>query len=349
MYQRSPASLRAAALALLVILIAPGFAASSSSSTRPIEATPQARAVALAWVSVSGVVWQDLDCDGVREAGEPPFVSETVELYKEVNPGVWSRAGIRTTDSNGAFLFQSVQPSWPYRLKFLRQVGYHFAPADVGSDDTDSDAYADGWTDGWSDPLVITAPVSHWDAGLCGDYAIAGAKWHDLNGDGDWDSGEPALSDWTINLQNAQGNVVIATTGTGGVYSFPNLMPGTYTVTEGLQAGWRQTYPGGDSSHRVTLGHENADGIDFGNQQLGGLDVHKVIEWNGVTEEPVEFTVCIQGPSFPTTPNCKTLCSAAGWTASWVDLIPGTYTVTENNEGAAPAPAHSPQGNPEDW
>ena len=89
--------------------------------------------------------------------------------------------------------------------------------------------------------------------------SISGYKWHDLNADGTWQKGadglpntsdageEPTLEGWTINLAGTDGfgNPVTrsAVTRTNGFYEFKELNPGTYTVSEVLQADWSQTYP----------------------------------------------------------------------------------------------------------
>lgn len=78
---------------------------------------------------------------------------------------------------------------------------------------------------------------------------IQGSKWHDLNEDGDRDSDEPGLEGWTIFLDpNQNGKLdsgeISTETDSNGDYSFTDLTPGTYTVAEVLQEGWKQTYPG---------------------------------------------------------------------------------------------------------
>ncbi|MBC7195067.1 MAG: hypothetical protein H5U37_05365 [Caldisericia bacterium] len=73
-------------------------------------------------------------------------------------------------------------------------------------------------------------------------YSICGYKWNDLDGEGDWDAGEPGLSGWTIQLKTSPTGDPIATTttGTGGSYCFTGLLPGTYYVFEATQNGWTQ-------------------------------------------------------------------------------------------------------------
>ncbi|MEX2553072.1 MAG: SdrD B-like domain-containing protein [Actinomycetota bacterium] len=93
--------------------------------------------------------------------------------------------------------------------------------------------------------------------------SLSGQKFNDFNTDGVWDSGEPALSGWTIELSNGD----TAVTDSNGFYYFQNLAPGTYTISEVQQPGWAQTYPvSGD--HTVTLGaSQSISGLDFGNHQ----------------------------------------------------------------------------------
>ena len=80
------------------------------------------------------------------------------------------------------------------------------------------------------------------------DCRVTGTKWHDLNGDGARDAGEPGLAGATVYLdlnQNGRNDVDEPQTVTDadGRYSFVDLTPGTYTVTELLPAGYRQTFP----------------------------------------------------------------------------------------------------------
>ena len=42
-------------------------------------------------------------------------------------------------------------------------------------------------------------------------------------------------------------------------------------------------------------------------RKLGELTVTKSVDWNGITRMTRQtFEICITGPSYPTTPNCKT-------------------------------------------
>ncbi|MEM1218299.1 MAG: PKD domain-containing protein [Bacteroidota bacterium] len=99
--------------------------------------------------------------------------------------------------------------------------------------------------------------------------SICGFKYNDLNGNGTQDFGENGLPNWQINLTPAV--VAPQLTDQNGTYCFNNLPPGTYTVSETMQAGWTQTEPGGAGTYTITVapGVVNSN-VDFGNTQGGG-------------------------------------------------------------------------------
>ena len=114
------------------------------------------------------------------------------------------------------------------------------------------------------DTLVsVTAPGGFLeDPSCCSNGSIiSGQKWNDLNADGIRDAGEPILANWPITL--TPGGAI--NTDTNGYYYFMGLTPGAYTVTEGSQPGWVQTFPA-SGQHNVNLGlNEIKDHLDFGN------------------------------------------------------------------------------------
>src|SRR2546426_960374 len=84
--------------------------------------------------------------------------------------------------------------------------------------------------------------------------SVKGRKVNDLNGDGVEDPGEPGLAGWKIKLDGTSlaGDAVHLSTMTLaddpntpanelGTYSFTNLKPGTYTLSEDIasQPGWK--------------------------------------------------------------------------------------------------------------
>ncbi|MFC1612924.1 SdrD B-like domain-containing protein [Patescibacteria group bacterium] len=99
--------------------------------------------------------------------------------------------------------------------------------------------------------------------------SIFGCKYSDVNNNGVIDIGEEKLSGWEIILDgDAQSS---ATTGQDGCYSFNNLFPGDYTVSEGENLSKQPfvlTYPS-INEHQINFVYQSGDpeiyNIDFAN------------------------------------------------------------------------------------
>jgi hypothetical protein len=103
-------------------------------------------------------------------------------------------------------------------------------------------------------------------AGKCKTNSISGVKFNDLNRDGIWETNEPVLTNWTINVYDQTASLVGSTvTDTNGQYHF-NLQCGTYTLTENLKPGWKQTCPS-NGCYIVTVGSGSGQNtnLNFGN------------------------------------------------------------------------------------
>jgi hypothetical protein len=124
-------------------------------------------------------------------------------------------------------------------------------------EDLDGDPLADAMSN------TVSVDIVH--------FTIRGRKYLDLNGDGAPNAGEPGLPGWTIFLDTDNsgslddGEISVMTDATGA-YSFTNLVPGTYTVREVVQAGWRRT--GTNPGPITATGGGETSGVDFGNQPL---------------------------------------------------------------------------------
>lgn len=125
--------------------------------------------------------------------------------------------------------------------------------------------------------------------------SILGSKFHDLDGDGSKDAGEPTLAGWDIHLFGTSGGAPVhlhTVTHSNGAYSF-DLQPGTYTVCEGTKDGWFQSFPtngpncdahagAGGFGYTVALGlGVEAAGKNFGNFQNATVQGFKFQDKNG--------------------------------------------------------------------
>jgi hypothetical protein len=115
---------------------------------------------------------------------------------------------------------------------------------------------------------------------------IYGAKWHDINGNRQWDANEPPLPDWTVWLDLNQNGIEDAgdaydKTDASGQFEFSGLGAGTYIVGEKMKTGWVQTWPGGQATHTMTVDPQKPNaGIMFGNRQTDPGTGDGILKWN---------------------------------------------------------------------
>ena len=120
-----------------------------------------------------------------------------------------------------------------YSVKFSKPSDAYFSVTGAGTGSTDSDAAADGFTAAFTlrsgdNNLTI-------DAGINKLGSISDFVWHDMNGNGIQDAGEPGLQGVTVSLLNEKGDTVLKTTTTdgNGLYKFSSLLAGKYQVQFG--------------------------------------------------------------------------------------------------------------------
>jgi len=194
--------------------------------------------------SIGGIKFEDLNGDGIQGLGELGLPGWWINLAGPVPSGMWTSAG-------GVYSFNNL-PAGIYTVSEVLQPGWtQTAPAPVppGTHVVN---------------LLAGQDVVGKDFGNDSLGSICGHKFNDLNCNGAWDAGEPALGGWTINLGGpVPGSVV---TGPDGSYCFNGLSPGVYTVSEVFQDGWTQSMPPSPGTYAVTLlSRHTVTGNDFGN------------------------------------------------------------------------------------
>ena len=188
--------------------------------------------------ALGNFVWEDLNANGVQDANEPGLADVTVNLVRDMNgDGDFLDANellaTKTTDDSGFYKFVGLTPGLNYQVQFTKPTKYvSFTKPDAippDTDATDSDAnVSTGVT-----PVVVLTPGQYndtIDAGLLKAAHLGDFVWEDKNANGVQDSGETGISNVTVNLKDANGNVVGTTmTDTNGLYGF-DVLPGTYSV-----------------------------------------------------------------------------------------------------------------------
>jgi hypothetical protein len=175
----------------------------------------------------SGMKFEDLDADGVKDAGEPGLSGWTIFVDYDDDGTADAGEPSAVTAADGTYLITGINPG-TWKVKEVAQVG---------------------WTCSYPSPCyhqeTFTSSAALTDNDF-GNYQYAtksGAKWEDLNQDGVWDALEPAMTMWPIWLFDGV-SWTSTSTDINGYYEFPDLMPGvTYVVCEELLAGYTQTFP----------------------------------------------------------------------------------------------------------
>ncbi len=126
--------------------------------------------------SLGDFVWNDLNADGIQDAGEAGIDGVTVNLYA----GDGTFLASTTTAGGGLYLFDNLTPG-DYYVEFVPPAGYVISPQDQGGNDAaDSDANpATGQT--VTTTLVANENDLTWDAGLYQPASLGDFVWNDLN------------------------------------------------------------------------------------------------------------------------------------------------------------------------
>jgi len=173
--------------------------------------------------SVGDFVFNDLDGDGIQDAGELGIGGVQVTITDE--QGV---AQTTITDENGQYSFTGLLPG-NYTVTFVLPDGSTFSPQDQGGDDgADSDVNPDGTIS-----IVLTAGQINdtTDAGIIQPASLGDRVWFDRDGDGIQDSNDPGLAGITVQLFDGNDELVATTTtDAAGLYEFTQLAPGGYYI-----------------------------------------------------------------------------------------------------------------------
>jgi gliding motility-associated-like protein/uncharacterized repeat protein (TIGR01451 family) len=178
--------------------------------------------------SLGDFVWNDLDRDGIQDSGEPGVPNVMVIL----NDNMGNPIDTVFTNTNGGYLFDNLNPG-NYSVTFSNiPPDFELTTPNTGSNDAlDSDV----------DPITFTTPVTNLDPGEndltldCGIRLIPASLgnfvWYDIDRDGIQDAGELGVENVRVILYDGLGNPLDTTfTDVNGLYLFPRLTPGDYSV-----------------------------------------------------------------------------------------------------------------------
>jgi hypothetical protein len=188
---------------------------------------------------ISGAAYNDLNANGVFDAGDTPLPGRTVFLDLNGNGSPDPGEPTATTDASGNYKFNVAAGTYTVREAL---------PANT--------VLTQPSGSGYTVTVSGTQQATGKDFGTFALRTITGTVFDDRNGSGTFNPGEPGLPGRTVRLFNAATNApvtdsfgqpVTATTDGSGVYTFTGLsfLPGNaaYRVREAVPAGWLPTTP----------------------------------------------------------------------------------------------------------
>jgi uncharacterized repeat protein (TIGR01451 family) len=184
-------------------------------------------------------VWEDLDHDGIQDAGEPGIPGVTVML--QTPTGTLTT----TTDANGFYTFTDLISGVPYTMSFTRPDGYE---PTIQSGNVNDVANSDADPITGIVPAVVLTPGENnpnIDAGYWRPASFGNYVWHDIDHDGVQEDGEPAIAGVVVTLHTPTGTIT-TTTSVTGYCRFDDLISGyPYVIEFGEAPGYQRTISNG--------------------------------------------------------------------------------------------------------
>lgn len=264
--------------------------------------------------SLAGVVYNDSDSDGARDANEPFIPGVTVTLAGTTARGEnicnylasLTPAGSCTqvTGADGGYRFVGL-PGGNYTLSETQPAGYGDGAESLGT--SGGTVGADQFASIALAPGVNAAGYLFGERGTAGQ--ISGSVWLDANHDRVKDGNEPVRAGWTVQLRLGDTIVATTTTGSDGTYQFSGVAAGSgyglrFISPEGTVYGGART---NEANSPANPGNAQIVGGEIRNLTLapGGsvpqqslpLDPNGVV-YDSVRRTPVAgATVTISGPA----------------------------------------------------
>lgn len=289
--------------------------------------------------SLSGYVYQDVNNDGVKQAGESGIGGVTVRLVGTDDQGDVTL--LTTTAADGSYSFTNLRPG-TYTIAEEQPANYLDGKDTIGSqggsvsDDHLSNIVLNNGGQGINNNFGELLPA-----------ALGGFVYHDANNNGVMDLSEQGIAGASLTLTGTDDRGAVSrtlTTGADGSYNFDNLRPGTYTIKETQPTGYldgRDTAgtPGGfvtdDQISAIALSQGfRGSNNNFGELLPGSLSGHVFNDRNdnGIMDsgEPglAGVTVKLTGSDDRGAVNLTTITDSTG-AYKFDNLRPGTYTITE--------------------
>ena len=221
---------------------------------------------------LGGIVFNDINGDGLIDPGENGIPSATVFLDRNGNVILDNEERQAVTDSLGVYDFKGLPPGTytvrQVQLPGLFQTNQNPTVTIFAGDDANFINFGNSTTPQPISPIAPPLPPT-------GTGSISGVTFEDLNANSILEPGEPNIPGVVVYLDQNNNSVrdaneILVASDVNGNYSFSNLPSAAYTVRQNLSldqaAIFNQTLPpsGQPSLINISAG-ENVPGVNFGN------------------------------------------------------------------------------------
>ena len=199
--------------------------------------------------ALSGRVWFDQDGDGEREETESGMNGVLMELESQRSGEIYQTV----TDENGDYRFERIKPG-DYYLRCYLPDGMMFTVYNNRVNvKLRTVIYGEGRSTGRRDVTISRdQALTDQNIGVVSGASVSVVCYEDLNDNGVFDEGEPALPGVMFKLSRQNGNELSTVySEDSGKASFGALRTGTYKVMARLPEGWNYSPLGtGDTGNR---------------------------------------------------------------------------------------------------
>ena len=201
--------------------------------------------------SLSGIIWEDYDANGLLDSNEPGMNDLLVQLYDgnggfiaEVNSEL--HAGV-----NGYYNFEDI-PEGQYYVQFNVEQNFNIIEANVGSDITINSKVDNSFGLGTTSLIDLTENTRNINLGMYVPSTIGDYVWFDQNVNGIQDANEQGVPDVNVQLFDANGILLKeAFTDQNGNYSFGDIGAGDYEIVFSAFANFQFTIQYADSDDQA--------------------------------------------------------------------------------------------------
>ncbi len=193
-------------------------------------------------ITLAGTVYEDIDLDNRRDAGETGLAGVTLALYEWNGSQYVATGKTAVTDAAGNYQFKDVLPG-KYRVVETQPAGYFSIGAVAGKVGSQTRGQVQGHDVISEIELVGGEDSVNNDFAEARPATLSGHVYHDADNDGRLDAGETGIAGAKIRIYYLPSSgpapaAIEVVTSADGTWTAGGLMPGNYRIEEVQPAGY---------------------------------------------------------------------------------------------------------------